>query len=95
MSSPTADEHAAASIWRSWVAGRCPCCGGPLKTSANGVHCLALAELVVMCGRCVENEHGRECVRFVPVLLECIATRTDAPFDKLLDEVFGRDEASR
>jgi hypothetical protein len=88
-----ADEHAGASIWRAWVAGRCPCCGGCLEPSINGVECLTLGELVKMCGRCVENEHGRESDRFVPVLLECIATRSDEPLDRLLDEV-GKEESS-
>jgi hypothetical protein len=81
----------AASIYLAWRHGRCPCCGGPLDAweDLQGVvtECVALAELVRMCGRCVANEHGRDSDRFVPVLLECIARRTDAPLDALLDEI--------
>jgi hypothetical protein len=81
----------AASIYLSWRRGRCPCCGGPLVAwedrQGTVTECLTLGELVRMCGRCVANEHGRESDRFVPVLLECIARRTDAPLDALLDEI--------
>lgn len=75
------------SFYIAWSHGRCPCCGGELAESVNGVPCRAIGEGVMMCGRCIENEHGRESDQFVPALLESIAARTDEPMDRLLDEI--------
>lgn len=90
MTEPRRPAQPPASIYLAWRAGRCPCCGGPLDSwewRGEVTEPQALAELVMLCGRCVANEHGRESTDFASTLLECIATKSDKPLDDLLDRI--------
>lgn len=83
-------SNAEASIYNSWAAGRCPCCGMALDEwwwKGEVTQPVAIGEGVIMCGRCIANEHGRESADFIPTLLLCIVARSDAPMEQLLDRI--------
>jgi hypothetical protein len=41
-----------------WLAGLCPCCGMPADLEhVDGTEAEAIAEGVIICGRCVANRH--------------------------------------
>ena len=72
-----------------WAAGRCPCCGcfPAASEGTYGGQPKAIGEGVIMCGRCIENEHGRESDQFIPTMLRCIVLGDDAPMDELIKSV--------
>lgn len=55
------EQEEARELRRRWMAGRCPCCGGGLYSwpGPDGVEHQpeAIGEGVMMCGRCMGNEH--------------------------------------
>jgi len=51
-----------------WLAGLCPCCGGPLDDDAQPV-----AEGVMMCEYCLHREHDAADV--LPTLLDRVVGR--------------------
>jgi hypothetical protein len=57
------------SIRRAWEDGKCPCCTGDLIPwpGPDGVEHEpeAIAEGVMMCGRCMGNEHYIEAAEFI------------------------------
>jgi hypothetical protein len=41
-----------------WLAGLCPCCGAPAdEPGTDGTAAEAVAEGVIMCGRCTAGQH--------------------------------------
>ena len=76
-----------AESYRRWAAGRCPCCAGPVDDWEDSAGEItdpeAIAERVMLCGRCIANEHHTP-PGFLAALLEAIARRTDQPIDDLL-----------
>lgn len=59
-----------------WAAGRCPCCASDMcEWEWNGevAEPRAIGEGVMMCGRCVANNHHEE-TGFIPAMLEAIAS---------------------
>lgn len=40
-----------------WLAGECPCCGGEICEHYDGTQPEPLGEGVMICGRCIANEH--------------------------------------
>ena len=46
--------------WERWRAGLCPCCGMAVIEHCDGTMPQALGEGVLICGRCVANEHMRD-----------------------------------
>jgi hypothetical protein len=57
-----------ADAYARWAAGCCPCCGGGLGESPEPI-----GEGVMLCGRCIENEHHLTAGEFVPMMLAAIA----------------------
>lgn len=56
------DAGEARSAWFRWKRGDCPCCPSELvEWDWNGVvyQPEAVAEGVILCGRCIGNEHHR------------------------------------
>ena len=74
--------------YRRWARGDCPCCGAALDWWPD-VAPEAIGEGVMICGRCVENDHMRldgEDV-LTAAMLEAIVTRSDDPVDRVLASV--------
>lgn len=59
------------SCRRYWASGLCPCCGSGLNDWDEEPE--AVAEGVMMCGRCIKNEHYNP-PQFLKMMLEAIAT---------------------
>jgi hypothetical protein len=61
---------------RLWLAGKCPCCGAELDSWINSNHETiqpeAIAEGVMMCGRCIGNEHHIRPEGFLEMLLKSL-----------------------
>ncbi len=75
----------AADTYRRWAAGLCPCCGAELDWWRD-IEPQAIGEGVMVCGRCVDNEHGirPEEAEMRDAMLEAIARRDDGPIERLL-----------
>lgn len=61
MTSP-AEARDALYTWRLWRGGLCPCCGDDLvlwEWDGTVYEPEAVAEEVILCGRCIGNEHYR------------------------------------
>lgn len=69
--------------YRRWAAGCCPCCGGELDHDVDGQAPAPIGEGVMICGRCVANDHMQP-PGLVAAILAAIVMRTEAPIDQLL-----------
>jgi hypothetical protein len=70
--------------YRRWSDGWCPCCAGDIDEWIDGTQPQAIGEGVMLCGRCIANEHHLEPPALVMAILEAIALRDDGPIDRLL-----------
>ena len=74
-------------IYRTWAAGRCPCCQSDLVEWIDGTPPGAIGEGVEICGRCIANEHmlreGEEAAR--EAFLKAIVLRDDAPYEEMVE----------
>lgn len=70
------DDEDANHTRRYYQAGMCPCCGSDLTSwpspSGEYIEPQAIAEGVMLCGRCIGNEH-QETPGFVEWILQSIA----------------------
>lgn len=74
-------------LYRLWAAGRCPCCQGDLSDWCHPstweiTDPEPVAEGVILCGRCIANEHHLAPLGFLEALLEAIASRNDEVIDR-------------
>lgn len=60
-----------------WLAGLCPCCGADLDWWMTQPE--SIAEGVMMCGRCIENDHHQRPPEFLPLLLKALVTGDEIP----------------
>ena len=71
-------EEDFADAYARWADGDCPCCGVMRMESYwpdnyGEPHApQVIGEGVMICGRCVANEHGREFDEFFPMMLRAI-----------------------
>jgi acetyltransferase-like isoleucine patch superfamily enzyme len=63
-----------AAAYDRWAALLCPCCGVAEFNDATDGPPAVIGEGVMICGRCVANEHGRESDQFFPMMLTAILT---------------------
>jgi hypothetical protein len=70
MSNAVAPEGFTGSRER-WLAGLCPCCGAEMNWWPS-TEPQTVADGVVMCGRCIENEHHLRPPGFLPLLLAAL-----------------------
>lgn len=77
------DDRSSAVIgetYRRWASLCCPCCGAELEAADPDRQ--AIGEGVVICGRCVLNDH-LEPPALVAAMLEAILTRSEEPIERL------------
>lgn len=73
--------------YQRWAAGLCPCCAGDVCEYYDATQPQAIGEGVMVCGRCVANEHGD--LPGLPVgivweiILESIVRRNDEPHQRI------------
>lgn len=70
-------EEAAETVRRYYQAGRCPCCGSGLYEWRNNkgdvFYPEAIGEEVLLCGRCIANEHQIRPPEVVQWILQSLA----------------------
>lgn len=75
---------AGAETYRRWAAGWCPCCGSAIIDWIDRTPPAVIGEGVEICGRCVAMDHMGAAGGLRDAMLEAIASRDDAPIERLL-----------